>query len=94
MKYYAQFTHINNTKWNQETCERAVCAPYHQDKLGSDGVFILDGRNSLFTMIQDAKNQANRLTQVATIDGLRIMKAYEGRFSNARQVHFQEYSNK
>ena len=93
MKYYAQFTQIRDTKWSQDTCEWTPCTPYHQDILGSIGIFILDGRNNLDTMIHDAIDQAMRLAQVSKIDGFRIMNSYDGRFSNSHQVFFQEYSN-
>ena len=61
VKYYVQFTHVRNNKI--------------VDNLGSDGVFILDGRNKLETMKYDALLQMLRLNKVANIDGYRIIKA-------------------
>jgi len=82
MKYYVQFTSVRNN--------RVV------DNLGSDGVFILDGRNSLDTMKCDAMLRMDKLRRVAKIDGYRIIKAerftdngfivYEWLRSGAREV--------
>ncbi len=48
MKYFVQFK------------ETGLDGTLH-DAMGSDGIFILDGRNNIQTMIQDAYNQMNRL---------------------------------
>ena len=71
MKYFVQFLHIRNG----ELCEN----------IGSDGVFILDGRNTLDTMKRDAQERLFRLKNVSRIDGYRIMKGE--RFTNAEQVY-------
>jgi len=61
MKCYVQFTHVRNNKV--------------VDNLGSDGVYILDGRNRLNTMKCDAIMQMHKLRKVANIDGYKIIKA-------------------
>ena len=40
---------------------------------GSDSVFILDGRNSLYTQIKDGHERAYRLRKVAKFEGFKIM---------------------
>ena len=42
--------------------------------LGSDGRYILDGRNKLTTTIQDAKDRARALRHVKDITGFTIIK--------------------
>ena len=86
MKYYAQFTQFQTTKWNQAECRYIPCTPYYQDILGSSGVCILDGRNSMNTMINDAKIQAQRLQPITPIHGIRIMRG--NRFDNSQEVEF------
>ena len=71
MKYFVQFLHIRSGKL--------------YENLGSDGVFILDGRNTLETMKRDAQERLFRLRNVRQIDGYRIMKGE--RFTNAEQVY-------
>lgn len=74
MKYYAQFQEFD-LKGNLV------------DAFGSDGVYILDGRNTLDTMINDAEKQLYRLT-------CRGYKRYKGytiqkgnRFDNSITVY-------
>ncbi len=56
-----------------------------QDALGSDGVFILDGRNSLSTMEVDANKQFHRMNKhLHTYCGWEIRKGT--RFDNAVPV--------
>ncbi len=43
---------------------------------GSDGVFILDGRNKLQVMKLDAQKQMHRLTKVRTYEYFEIRKCY------------------
>ena len=63
MKYYVQFTHANDARTRM------------RDAVGSDGVFILDGRNNLETFKVDAQQQMHRLRKVASFDGYKIIKA-------------------
>jgi len=51
MKYYVQFY-------------RALDSNSKTEMLGSDSVFILDGRNSLPTMIEDAKRRIHQLKNI------------------------------
>ena len=67
MKYYTQFTHVENKK--------TVV-----DNLGSRGVYILDGRNTLTSMKCDSLVRMNRLKKVSKIDGYKIIKS--DRFDN------------
>lgn len=58
--YYVQFTEARNGEM--------------VDCLGSDAVFILDGRNTLKKMTCDAMTRMDQLRHVKKIDGFRIMK--------------------
>ena len=71
MKYFVQFLHVKDNELHEN--------------IGSDGVFILDGRNTLDTMKCDAQERLFRLRNVSRIDGYRIMKGE--RFSDAEQVY-------
>ena len=73
MKYYVQFTHVRDNKM--------------VDNLGSDGVFILDGRNTLRTMICDIMVRTDQLRKVANIDGYKIIKA--DRFTDEGTVIYE-----
>ena len=85
MKYFVQFKNYNNVKWNNKLMKVVEVEPYLQDNLGSDSVFILDGRNNLATMIIDAKKQAQRLKNVAKIDAFEIHKGT--RFSESTIIY-------
>lgn len=71
MKFYVQFTEVKDNKIIE--------------KIGSDGVFILDGRNNLRTMKCDAIERAYRLRNVQNIDGYKIMRGT--RFDNSVCVY-------
>lgn len=73
MKFYVQFTHIRNNKV--------------VDNLGSNGVFILDGRNSTEGMQCDAMLRMNQLRKVANIDGYKIIKA--NRFTDKGKLIYE-----
>ena len=67
--------------------------------MGSDGVFILDGRNNLRTMSQDAMKRMHKLRNVCKIDGYKIMKGE--RFDNSvclyewlRSGSLEEHNNR
>ena len=76
VKYYAQFMEYNL----KGVLDLA---------LGSDGVFILDGRKTLEHMIEDAKEQMHRLRFVQTYSKFRIMK---GNFRESKIV-YKNYEN-
>ena len=85
MKYHLQFLQVIDEELHEI--------------LGSDGVFILDGRNNRRTMICDAQERIHKLRNVQRIDGYRIMKG--DRFSNAvceyewvRSGCLQEHNNR
>jgi fructosamine-3-kinase len=72
MKHYTQFLDFFNGKI-QEPC-------------GSDSVFILDGRNTLETMIQDSKDRLEKMKNVhPTLIGFKVMKGE--RFDNSVSVY-------
>ena len=85
MKYYVQFEEKRNYAWNSSTNNIEEVPEYFVDCLGSSGIFILDGRNRLDTMIQDAKNQAKRLW--VKPDAFKIMK---GNLKNSHCVYREE----
>ncbi len=60
MKYFIQFQQLVNGKM--------------RDRLGSDGVYLLDGRNSLQTMKLDAAERAAALKNIFKVDAYVIMK--------------------
>ena len=74
MKYHVQFLQ------ESITCENEVV-----EALGSDGVFILDGRNSLATMIQDAADRMYQLRNIHKYVGYIIKKGE--RFGNCTCVY-------
>ena len=75
MKYYVQFLKVNGINEIDEM-------------LGSDGVFILDGRNNMNTMINDSKKRINQLKNVQSgIVGFKIHKGE--RFSNSKCLYRQ-----
>lgn len=86
MKYYAQFLTLSSgQKFNEG--KMITVEKFPVDALGSDGVFILDGRNSLNTMKTDAKKRIEQLKNVRTFVGFKIMKGE--RFTNSKEVYKQ-----
>jgi len=79
MKYYTQF-YTKCLSGKEIEC------------LGSDGVFILDGRNNLSTMINDSIKRINQLKNVVPyITGFSIEKG--NRFSNSVTIYKQNITN-
>ena len=75
MKAYVQFMETRTQKFNNSTMQFESCTPFEVDCIASNGIFILDGRNSLETMIEDAKQQVKRLQYVKPfISSFKIMK--------------------
>ena len=73
MKYYVQFYRASDPTSKTEI-------------LGSDGVYILDGRNSLPTMIEDAKKRINQIKNIhSDIIAFTIHKGE--RFSNSQLIY-------
>ena len=57
-----------------------------QELLGSDGVYILDGRNHIGTMIKDSLERIEKLKNVQKkIVGFKIMKG--PRFGDCTEIH-------
>ena len=80
MKYYTQFL-VYNT--NGDVSEA----------VGSDGVFILDGRCGRNTMIEDSRTHMRMLKRINKYYiGFRIMKGT--RFDNSTLVHEEINGNK
>jgi len=75
MKYYVRFMQEGTTG---ELVER----------LGSDGVFVLDGRNSIGTMIRDARRRMVQLVSITDIVGFKIMQG--SRFANDNKCVYSE----
>jgi len=75
MNVYVQFCETRTNDFNHNTMTFEECTPYEVDCLGSDGVFILDGRNTIDTMIDDAIQQVKRLQYVKPwITSFKIIK--------------------
>ena len=54
------------------------------DAIGTDGVFILDGRNGLNTMFQDGMKRMLQLRRVHKYVGFVVMKG--SRFDNSKEI--------
>ncbi len=79
MKYHVQFLAVGLYGELGEAC-------------GSDGVFILDGRNKLDTMIEDAHKRMQELSKVRSFIGFRIYKGQ--RFGEGREMLYaRTYAN-
>ena len=85
MKYYAQFKVLNNKVCDKEQGELLEVIPYLCDKLGSDGVYVLDGRNNLDTMIFDCYDRINWLKSIYRVDGFDICKGE--RFTTSKVIY-------
>ena len=85
MKAYVQFFE-NGTGYVQGTIPPVFSKENIKpvELLGSDGVYILDGRNSIDTMIEDSLLRIERLKRVHEIIGFEIRK---GDFSHYRVVY-------
>jgi hypothetical protein len=85
MKAFIHFTVTNTSHWDRNTKTMIPCEPYQTDLLGSDGVFVLDGRQKLHTWIRQAYKRIHALEQVhSNITGFKIMS---GNFRNAKCIH-------
>ena len=72
---YVQFEEYQTQQWNDGKRRLETCTPYLVDCMGSDGVFIIDGRNKLSTMINDCLERIERLKNVKQgIASFRIIK--------------------
>lgn len=56
---------------------------------GSDGVYILDGRNNLDNMIFDAEKRLEKMRTIHNVIGYKIIKAQ--RFTDAGTVLFSTF---
>lgn len=68
-KYFVQFL---DDKYSYDIHKGPVKTGEVCDALGSDGVFILDGRNSIDTMVQDAMNRMKNLLKIKSFRGFEI----------------------
>jgi hypothetical protein len=87
MKYYAQFYKMSSgyvPKSSPPIFNDALSRPVQA--VGSDSVFILDGRNHLRTMIADSLYRMTMLNKCRSIlVGFKIMHAPYGRFTDEYQ---------
>ena len=74
MKYYTQFLETRTSRFDKKLMEFTSCEPYCIESLGSDGIFILDGRNNLETMIRDSVTRMKKLSKLHDYTGFKIMK--------------------
>ena len=87
MRYYAQllekdlkFNH-NNMTWT-DTGEL-------REAMGTDSVFILDGRNNILTMIEDSNKRLEQMNDFKNIyKGFRIMNG--SRFDDSKVIYTTE----
>lgn len=59
------------------------------DQLGSDGVFILDGRNNLQNMINDGYTRDYELRKIYAFKGFKVKIGT--RFDNAKTIHTEMF---
>lgn len=87
MKYYAQFLENSSGQTWCPIKKGLVSAPITiVDAMGSDGVFILDGRNSLSTMINDATKRMKSLSKVKpNYIGFKIMRGEK--FTKSKEIY-------
>jgi len=85
MKAYVQFF-TNSTGYVQGTIPPVFSKENIKpvELLGSEGVYILDGRTSIYTMVEDALLRIERLKRVHEIIGFEIRM---GDFYNYRVVY-------
>jgi len=75
MKTFVEFYTTNTDKWDNKNMRFVPCSPYNVALCGSDSVYILDGRNTLETMKEDAKERMRKLKNVQShITGFKILK--------------------
>lgn len=84
MKFFVQFKELRAKIMNDYPFQHSPCKPFLVDSCGSDSIFILDGRNSLSTMIQDAKDRIKKLRPVKQIDGFEI---HEGDLKSSKIIY-------
>lgn len=87
MQTWIQFTRTNKTRFNNKTMKHEKIEPYQQNILGSDGVFIPDGRYNLDSAINSAYPQIFRLKNICKIDGFKV---YQGKFLNTSKLLFEK----
>ena len=77
MNYYVQYL-VTNVMANETV-----------NALGSEGVFILDGRNNMATMITDAKRRLHALRHIHNYKGFHIVKGT--RFEDSNAILYEYY---
>ncbi len=76
MRTYVQFCETRTNKFNNSTMQFEPCEPFEVDCIGTTGVYILDGRNSVDNMIYDAMEQVKRLHNIKPwISSFKIIKS-------------------
>jgi hypothetical protein len=84
MKYFVQFLTLSSGQTFKDG-KMINVEKFPIEAMGSDGVYILDGRNSLETMKDDAKNRIEKLKNVQSYLGFKIMRGE--RFTNCKEVY-------
>ncbi len=84
MKYFARFLTLSSGKTFKDG-KMITVEKFPTEAIGSDGVFILDGRNNLETMKIDAKKRIEQLKNIHTFIGFKIMKGE--RFIDAKEIY-------
>ena len=86
MKYYVQFLTLSS---GQKFSNGKIITvdKFPIEAMGSDSVFILDGRNSLNTMKIDAKKRIEQLKNIHSFIGFKIMKGE--RFTESKEIYKQ-----
>ena len=74
-KYFVQLFITRDHSWDDDLRRLTPCTPRYVEKLGSLGVYLLDGRNKLSTMIDDAEKRA------ALFPGVKHFEIRKGTFS-------------
>jgi len=76
VKYYVQLLTTQKCKWDKEKMKLVdLEEPLIVESMGSDGVLILDGRESLLTHMMDGEEYRAKIKRVhPDICGFRIMK--------------------
>ena len=84
MKYFAQFLTLSSGQTFKDG-KIVTVEKFPIDALGSDGVFILDGRNNIETMVFDSKIRMHTLKNIHNYIGFKIMKGE--RFTDAKEIY-------
>lgn len=74
MRTYAFFYKLQAHRFNITTMQLENCPLYYTEIFGSDGIFILDGRNNINSHITAINERIEKMKKVRQIDGFKIFK--------------------